>query len=173
MHACIRGCLIGPRFGLKAAWLLSKGLRWKHISRPVTSCCLQVIYSLPLPRETQREGEMDPGGPAAVLWRFWPPKHCCKHAVRSQMPAMLIAQQPCIVSASLHACFFFYPSHLPLLPNLYVNSLFLKQCCVHIYSFVAGTQKPTINSLLELLHGKQSKESLRFNRDLVKTLNDT
>lgn len=41
----------------------------------------------------------------------------------------------------LPPCLHFYPSHLPPLPNLYVNSLFLKQCYTHIYPLVAETQK--------------------------------
>lgn len=92
----------------------------------------------------QRLCERDPASPAAVLFRFELPKHLSKHALRSQMLALLIAQQPCIVSTSPLPVFL--PSHLPPFPNLYVNALFLKQYYMHIYPLKAEAKKPTINS---------------------------
>lgn len=101
-----------------------------------------MIYSLPLPRETQRYCEKDPGGPAAVLLRFEPPKQQQKGK-----KASLAHSTTTLYCQHLPPCRYFYPSHLPPVPNLYVNSLFLKQCYMHIYPLVAETQRPTINSL--------------------------
>lgn len=61
------------------------------------------------------------------------------------MPALVSAQQhDCQgLSQYLHFC----PSPLPPPANLYVNSLFPKQCNIHIYPSVAEAQQSTVNGL--------------------------
>lgn len=155
-HAYIKAGLIGQWFGFKASWLISKGLWWRRIGRPVDNYCLHVIYFLFSPRRCIKRLR----AAAAVLWRFEPPKHFNKHVPRPQMPAPAhsTATSCCqCIPPRPHS----YPSHLPPFPNLYVNSRFLKQCNMHIYPLVAGAQKPR-NKWPEPSHGKQPCESLQF-----------
>lgn len=145
-HAYIKDSLIVQWFGFKASWLISKGLGWRHISRPVVNYCLHVIYSLPLPGETQRGCEGGSWMPSSCIMEIWGSKtflQTCAEITNASLDhstTTLYCQCP-------RPCLHFYPSHFPPLPNLYVNSLFLKQCNMHIYPSVAEAQKHTINGL--------------------------
>lgn len=103
--------------------------------------CVCVNCSLPLTRETKT----DRGSrrPSRCITEMWTSR---KHSMRSQMPSFLIAQRGTLNCQCPPPPLAFYPSHLPALPNLNVNSLFLKQCFAHIYPLVAQTHKSSVNS---------------------------
>lgn len=147
-----------------------------YISRPLARYCLQVIYSLSLSGETQRNCKRDSGARQLYYGDL-------SHQNISANMRQDHKCQPCsqhnnlVLSAPPSLPVFFLslpPSHLPPLPNLYVNSLFPKKRYTHVYPFVAGTQKPT-NKQPEPLHGEQPYESLQFSGfscDLVKAPDD-
>lgn len=95
-----KGGLINAWVGFKTSFLISKGLRWRQINRPVLTHCVCLIYSLPFTRETTTVME-------ALLLYYRDVRHQKYLQTCIKIPNAILAHtpQPCIVSASLLACF--------------------------------------------------------------------
>lgn len=145
-HAYIKDSSIGQWFGFRASWLISKDLRWRHIGRSVVNYCVYEIYSLPLRegrKDIERGGSRKPSSCIMEISATETFLQTCLEITNARLVHSTTTLHCQCLPPYLH----FYPSHLPPLPNLYVNSLFPKQYNMHIYPLVAETQKSTQKDL--------------------------
>lgn len=109
--------------------------------------CVSAIYIPTRLKQPEEIVKGDPAKPSSCIMEIPATKNISVNiAWRSQMPALVSAQQRCIVRPSHRICIF-CPSHLPPLANLYVNSLFPKQCNIHIYPSGVEAQQSPVNGL--------------------------